>query len=188
MSRKTLLPILVLLALVLTGCQPAEDSASLSQDVDPSAEAETTAESALTGAWRVVAIRVVEADGTITDRTPQESFVLFTEDYYSMAYAEGDEKFQMFTERWVPNEEEQLERFSSLTVNAGSYHVSGSHLVVKPQFALYPEVMTGTGQIEYELSGDTLTLTYVGYTSGDGVDHPLYEGGAKYVVEFERLK
>jgi hypothetical protein len=186
-TPKTLLPIVVL-ALVLTGCQPAEDSASLSQNAETSAEVEKTPEEALAGAWKVVAIQDIAADGTITDYTPQESFVLFTEDYYSMAYAEGEERFQMFSERWTPNEAEQVERFSSLTVNAGLYHVSGSQLVVKPQFALYPEVMTGTSEIEYELSGDTLTLTYVGQVSGDGVEGPFYEGGAKYVVQFERLK
>jgi hypothetical protein len=136
----------------------------------------------------VVAVQDIAADGTITNYTPQESFVLFTEDYYSMAYAVGDERFQMFSERWAPNEAERIERFSSLTVNAGPYHVSGAQLVVKPQFALYPEVITGTSEIEYELSGNTLTLTYFGQVSADGVSHPYYEEGAKYLVQFERMK
>lgn len=168
MARKIEFAVL-LLTLTITACQPTEDSAS-----PP------------VGAWRLVAIQLIAADGTTTGDTPQESLFLFTEDYYSMGYAQGEERSPLFSDPWNPTETEERERFSSLTVNAGTYELSGSQLVLLPQFALWPVVINSQATIEFELSGDTLTLTYIDHVGAHGTKGPLLEGGAKYLLRLVR--
>ena len=71
------------------------------------------------------------------------------------------ERFASFADPWSPSETEERERFSGLTVNAGTYEVSGSQVVLVPQFARYPVVINSRATLEFELSGETLALTYV---------------------------
>ena len=92
----------------------------------------------------------------------------------------------MFSDSWNPTETEERERFSLLTVNAGGYELSGSQLVLRPQFALYPAVINSQATIEFELSGDTLTLTYVDVVGADGSKPPIVEGGAKRLLRLVR--
>ena len=134
----------------------------------------------------MVAIQTIAADGTTTSDTPQESLFLFTEDFYSMGYAEGEERSPLFSESWNPTETEERERFTLLTVNAGTYELSGSQLVLLPQFALYPAVVNSQATIEFELSGDTLTLTYVDFVGADGSKPPNVEEGSKRLLRLVR--
>jgi hypothetical protein len=134
----------------------------------------------------LVAIQTIAADGTATDHTPQESLFLFTDDFYSMGYAEGEERSPLFSDSWDPSETEERERFSFLTVNAGTYELSGSQLVLRPQFALYPVVINSQATLDLELSGDTLTLTYVEFVGADGSKPPDVEGGTKRLLRLVR--
>ena len=176
----------MLLTLTVAACQPAEDSSDPSPAVATSIEVNEDSASPLEGAWRLVGIQTITSDGTTTDDTPQESLFLFTEDYYSMGYAQGEERSPLFSDPWNPSETEERERFSLLTVNAGKYELSGSQLVLLPQFALWPVVIGSQETIEFELSGDTLTLTYIDFVGADGSTPPDVEGGAKTLLRLVR--
>jgi hypothetical protein len=103
-----------------------------------------------------------------------------------MGYAQGEKRSPLFSDPWNPTETEEQERASLLTVNAGTYELSGSQLVIVPQFALWPVVINGRSTIEYELSGDTLTLTKFNQVGADGVIRPFYAGGGKYLLRLVR--
>ena len=185
MTRKTEF-VAMLLTLTITACQPTGDSADPSPAVATSTDENEASVSPLVGAWQLVARQTIAADGTTTDDTPQESLFLFTEDYYSMGYAQGEERSPLFSDPWNPTETEEQERFSSLTVNAGPYELSGSQLILRPQFALYPVVINAQETIEFELSGDTLTLTYIDIVGADGSTPFFLEGGAKTLLRLVR--
>jgi len=142
----------------------------------------------LQGAWRLVAIEYVAADGRATAGTPQESLFLFADGRYSMGYSHHPARSPRFAAPFSPTEAERRERFSALVTNAGRYHLTDSRLVLRPEFALYPSVIDSETRIGVGVSGDTATLTYVDQRTADGVADPYYEGGAKYVLRLVRLR
>ncbi len=169
----------MLLTLIMAACQPAGDSAAPLPATDNSTDVIEASDSPLAGAWRLVEIQQIASDGTTTEVTPQESLFLFTKDHYSVGYAQGEERSPLFSDSWNPTETEERERFSVLTVNAGTYELSGSQLILRPQFALWPVVISSQDTYECEVSGDTLTLRNIDFVGADGSKDPILEGGAR---------
>jgi hypothetical protein len=101
-----------------------------------------------------------------------ESLVIFCDGYYSIGYAFGSERSATYAERWHPSEQEKVDRFSSLIVNGGSYKVSGSRIDAEPLFALAPAFVEGKGEFTFEVTGDTLKLTWVKSIAFDGLEYP----------------
>jgi len=56
----------------------------------------------LQGAWRLVSMRLVPAEGESFEIPVQESFILFADGYYSIGYAFGDSGSVRYAERWRP--------------------------------------------------------------------------------------
>ena len=147
---------LVSLSVLLVGCE-AQPAADLSP---------------VEGAWRLTALVNIAPDGARTDVTPQESLIFFGRDYYSMAYAFGDQRSPYYAERFNPTDEESLARMKSMTVNTGTYEVEGSKLLLRPLVARVPEFVNGLAEHEYTVSGDTLTLIWGRTVSEDGIEAP----------------
>ena len=160
------------LIIVVAGCS----GTSTPQEVGP-----------LEGAWRLTGIIMVSPDGSRTGLTPQENLFLFSGDYYSIAYAFGDERSPVYAEPFNPTAEERLARFSSMLVNTGTYEVSGSTATLRPLFALVPEFVGGLAELDYELSGDRLTLNWRRALSGAGVEEPLTAAGGSAQFTLSRL-
>lgn len=175
-------------SLVMVACQPADDSVDPSPPVMSAAAAADETASPLEGAWRLVAIQYIDSAGTVTEGTPQESLFIFTRDYYSMGYSHHEAPSPVFADPWSPTEAELQERFSALVVNAGTWELNGSVLNLRPEFALWPAVIDSRTEIEIELSGDELTLTYLEQVAADGTSDPWYAGGARYVLRLERRR
>lgn len=161
------------LLVVVVGCS----ATSTSQQAGP-----------LEGAWRLTSIVDVSADGSRTVHTPQESLFLFSGDHYSMAYAIGDESTAVFAEPFNPTDEERVARFSSMTVNTGTYEVSGSTATLRPLFARVPEFVGGFAELAYEVSGDQLTLRWRRTVSAAGVENPFTAGGGSTELTLARLR
>lgn len=185
---RTIECVALLLVLPFSACQSAESSAETPSADATVAQRTTASASPLAGVWRLVAIQDVESDGNTVDVTPQESLFLFTDEYYSMGYSFHESPSPVFAEPWSPTDSEMRDRFSSLVVNAGTYELTGSELVLRPEFALWPIVINSEATIEYELVGDELTLVYVNHVGGGGVAHPFYETGGRYVLRLERVQ
>ena len=157
-------------------CQRSNDSLSHS------------AATSLNGAWELISSQYIARDGSITEGTPNESFFIFTDDYYSMGYSYHRVPSPMFEDPWSPTEAERMARYSALAVNAGSYELIDSLMVLRPRFALYPSVMNSRTEIIYELAADSLTMIYYMQTSADGVQHPYYQEGNKLVLHLRRVR
>ena len=142
----------------------------------------------LEGAWRLTGLVDVAADGTRADFTPQESLFLFQGAHYSMAYAQGDERFPSYAEAFAPTDEESVARFGSMTVNTGTFEVSGSTVTLRPLFALVPEFVGGFAEHDYELTGDDLTLTWGRTMSSAGVERSFTAGGGSTELRLTRVR
>lgn len=142
----------------------------------------------LEGAWRLTGLVNVAADGTRTDLTPQESLFLFKGGHYSMAYAFGDEPSPAYAEPFTPTDEERVSRFSLMTVNTGTYEVTGSTATLRPLFALVPEFVGGIAEHDFELSGDNLTLTWGRTMSSAGTERAFTAAGGSTELTLTRIR
>ena len=141
----------------------------------------------LEGAWKLVGVQELYPDGFINEIPTQESFFLFTDKHYSMGLSTHKNPSSIFNEPWNPTNVEKVDRFNFLIINAGTYQLSGSTMILNAQFALYPVLNNGNQTTTYELSSDTMRITFTEIIGGNGIPHPYYEGGAKYLLELERI-
>jgi hypothetical protein len=125
----------------------------------------------LNGAWRLVAMRLISADGESVEIPARESLFIFANGYYSIGYAFGGSSGP-YAERWRPSDSEKIARFGSVIVNAGSYRLSGTRLDARPLFALAPEFVGGEGVFSYAFKADTLELTWERSIAFDGLEYP----------------
>jgi len=126
----------------------------------------------LNGAWRLVSMHLIFADGTSVGIPAHENLIIFADGYYSIGYAFGDDGSVPYAERWHPSDSEKAARFSSMIVNAGSYRLSGSRIDARPLFALAPEFVGGEGIFSYAFAADTLELTWERSIAFDGLEYP----------------
>ena len=77
-------------------------------------------------------------------------------------------------ERWVPTDEEKVQRYGEIVVNSGTYELAGESLMTLfPVVSRVPGFMGG-GKLLYEfrVQGDTLWLTSIDEYSSDGIQAP----------------
>ena len=140
------------------------------------------------GAWRLTGLVDVASDGTRTDFTPQESLFLFRGTHYSMAFAFGDERSPAYAAAFTPTDEESVARFGSMTVNTGTYEVSGPTATLRPLFALVPEFVEGFAELGYDLSGDNLSLRWHRTMSSTGLEAPFTAAGGSTELTLTRIR
>ncbi len=165
-------------ALFLAACQP-----QVAQEDSPGEPSPPSVE----GAWNLVGLELVSADGEVTQVPTYENLVLFTGGYYSMAFSRGDHRSPFFSERWGATEEEQLDRWSLIIVNAGTYEMTESELITHPLFALVPEFVGGSARHAYVVTEDEFVLTVTGIVSADGIENPQFTDGSTWVYRMERI-
>jgi hypothetical protein len=126
----------------------------------------------LCGAWRLVEMKLILADGRHAAVPVHESLLIFSNGYYSIGYAFGDSSSVPYRERWHPDDLEKITRFTSVIVNTGSYTLDGSQLEARPLFALAPEFVGGKGIFSYDFVADTLQLRWEHSIAFDGLEYP----------------
>ena len=164
--------LIIISAIPFSGCSP-----SGAGQVDP-----------LEGAWQMTSNFRVAADGTRTPLKPQENLFIFSDGYYSIAYALGDQPFPDYATKFSATDEEKAARMSSITVNTGTYTVSGSKMTLRPLFALVPEFVGGSAEVDYEVSGDVLTIQWRRVLSKEGLENPNLSQGNWSERTLVRLK
>ena len=125
----------------------------------------------LNGAWQLMKMQLVSANGEQIGFPVGESLFLFDKGYYSITYAFG-RRAVPYQERWHPTDNEKLARFRSVIVNTGRYRLEGTKLLLEPLFALAPEFIGGKGVFSYAFTGDTLDLTWEQSIAFDGLEYP----------------
>lgn len=143
--------------------------------------------SSLNGAWQMISSKAIGPDGTEYPSSSQENFLLFTDRYYSMNRASGNEPSEFYKKRFQPSDSEKLNRYNSLLVNSGTYSIEDSILEIQPIFALVPEFVGGIGKFDYALYNDTLELDWKVILSTDSVPDPYTSQGYHFKYEFVRI-
>jgi hypothetical protein len=140
----------------------------------------------LNGAWGLVSMHLILADGKSIEIPVHESLIIFADGYYSIGYAFGDGGSILYEERWHPSDSEKVARFGSVIVNAGSYRLDGSRIDARPLFALAPEFVDGEGVFSFAFKADTLELTWERSVAFDGLEYP--SGGTVTLLRLVRIK
>ena len=142
----------------------------------------------LDGVWRVTSVTYLMADGVVEEPSAQESLFLFDEGFYSMGFAIGDAPSPSFATGLAPTTEELADRAADLTVNAGTYEISGATLTLRPQFAFMPEFVGGYAEIDFAAAGDTLHLTWRRSVSSADIGSPWTVAGHTEELTLVRLR
>jgi hypothetical protein len=137
------------------------------------------------GVWQVREIARQDTSSSHS-QNPLPSVFIFTEHHYSMMWLPSVESQKSFAERWSPTDEEKIERFNSLIVNAGTYEIKGSTLTAHPVVARIPDFVGGKLLCEFRIENDTMWLKFVDEYSFDGVQAPWVKSGGLTVI-LERI-
>ena len=127
----------------------------------------------LEGAWQVTTFEL--ADSSVVDPA-QPGLFIFTKGYYSAVYTNRAEPRVPAETHFSPTEEETLDQYQSLIVNAGTYTVGGSGVTFRPLVAKSPAFIGGEATAEFSIAGDVLTLEYSTIFSTDGTSAPNVRG------------
>jgi hypothetical protein len=138
----------------------------------------------LEGAWKIVEVQTIQANGQVRSVIPLESSVIFAWGHYSFCWT----SHRSPTQTWQVADSERVVRYNQSLINAGTYTISDSLLVTRADFALVPKFVGGSATFRYVLSADTLTLTGLSVLSSDGILHPTYASGAHGVNKLVRVK
>jgi hypothetical protein len=138
------------------------------------------------GVWRIKEIMRQGSKGKITDK-PFPNIFIFTPHHYCMAWVLGPDAGQPFAKRWSPTDEEKINRFDSMVINAGTYEVNGSVLTAHPVVARIPDFMGGKLICEYHVERNTMRLNFFDEYSFDGVQAPWVASGG-LVLTLERVE
>ena len=134
--------------------------------------------SPIEGAWRIVRIERVSPEGVAEEIPVFESHVLYGDGHYSSAFASGEEP-RPYADVWPSTDAEKITRMQAMTVNSGTYEVTGSVVRHRPLFALVPSFVGGWAESEFEVTGDTLRLSVLRTQSVEGVAVPADRGARR---------
>lgn len=140
MTNKVVLASLI--AVCSFGCRPA-----------PSPE------NGLLGVWEIQVIENIASSSSSINNSPQPSLAIFTRSHYSLIWMPGTTGMRAFKQRWLPTDEEKIQRYGEIVVNSGKYTQTESTITAQPVVSRVPEFMGG-GRLSYEyrVEGDTLSL------------------------------
>lgn len=129
------------------------------------------------GAWSIVEVQMVNANGTHTSTFPKESLAIFSNRNYSFCWTSqfaGNHSWQIA-------DREKLDRFNQSIVNTGSFELKDSILTTNAIFAMHPMFTNGQAKFKCSFSGDTLVLKGLNVLSKGNIPHPVYANGAHFV-------
>lgn len=148
-----------------------------------------SAEHALLGVWQIQKIESTGSAGTSINENPLPSLAVFTRSHYSLAWMPGTTGMRGFNERWVPTDEEMIQRYGEIIVNSGTYTRTDSEITARPVVSRVPEFMGGGRMVyEYRVDGDTLWLTSLDEYSFDGIQAPWAAAGSRKTLTLKKVE
>jgi hypothetical protein len=96
--------------------------------------------------------------------------------HYSAVFAPGAEPRSRSAVSFQPTQDELIEQYASIIVNAGTYEVSGSTVTFRPVIAKSPGFVGGHQMSTFRVDGNTLVLGQDMIVSVDGVSPPNVSG------------
>ncbi len=147
-----------------------------------------SAENGLLGVWQIQVIENTTSSGSSINSNAQPSLVIFTRSHYSLIWMPGTTGMRAFKQRWLPTDEEMIQRYSEIVVNSGTYTQTESTITARPVVSRVPEFMGGgTLLYEYRVQGDTLWLTSLDEYSYDGIQAPWAAAGNRVTLTLTRV-
>ena len=132
----------------------------------------------LQGVWSQAAVD--PGDGSPAIDPSQPGLYIFAEGYYSAVFATGTEPRVLAEIAFQPTPEEMVAQHESIIVNTGTYEISGSVLTTRPIIAKSPGFVGGESTAEFQVDGDTLTLTDGTIVAADGTSAPNVGGSSTW--------
>jgi hypothetical protein len=136
------------------------------------------------GAWQVVEIQTVKADGSYTVSSPTESLVYFGRGYYSFCWTSHNNP----SRSWQMADSTKLNRFNQSIINTGTYKLEGDLLTTSALFAQNPMFVGGQATFHCNMHGDTLVLTGISVNSSENIKNPVYAAGSHIVNKLVRRR
>ena len=143
----------------------------------PPADPPATA-SPLEGVWSMTASD--PGDGSPLIDPSQAGLYIFAEGYYSGVYAPGPDPRVPSETMFQPTPDEMLVQYETIIVNTGTYEISGSTVTFRPIIAKSPGFVGGQATAEFQVEGETLTLTFQTIVATDGTSAPDVEGSLTF--------
>ncbi len=153
-------PVLVLFVLMTTAScdQPREQDES-SVPANP-----------LQGVWSMTTMTPGGGGPTIDPAQP--GLFIFTDRYYSAVYSLGADPRPLSAAAFSPTPDEMVAQYETIIVNAGTYQANGANISFRPMVAKSPEFIGGHSTMDYQINGDTLTLSVTSTVAADGGSPP----------------
>ena len=124
----------------------------------------------LQGVWSMTTMTPGGGEPTIDPAQP--GLFIFTDRYYSAVYSLGAEPRPLSAAGFNPTSEEMAAQYDTIIVNTGTYEASGSTITFRPMVAKSPGFIGGHSTMDYQINGDTLTLSVTSTVDADGVSPP----------------
>lgn len=145
-------------------------------------------DNSLLGVWQVRVIENTTSGDSSINRNPQPSLAIFTQSHYSLIWMPGTTGMRAFKQRWLPTDEEKIQRYGEIVVNSGTYTQTESTITAQPVVSRVPEFMGGGRLVyEYRVEGDTLSLTSLDEYSYDGIQAPWAAVGDRVTLTLTRV-
>jgi hypothetical protein len=120
------------------------------------------------GVWKIVRVIVHTPEGDIVNSNPLPSQIIFTKKHFSFIRLPRKQMQPNYLKRWYPTDEEKIESYNSIVVNAGEYKIEKSILTIRPAIAKTPDFVGGFARYEFALEDGHLLLTLIDNVSNDG--------------------
>lgn len=144
-------------------------------------------ENALLGVWQIQTIENIPGDGSMNN-SPLPSLAIFTRSHYSLVWMPGAKAMREFKQRWLPTDEEKIQRYGEIVVNSGTYTQTESTITARPVVSRVPEFMGGGRMLySYHVDGHTLLLTSMDEYSYDGIQAPWAVAGDRVKLTLKKV-
>ena len=120
----------------------------------------------LQGVWSMTTMTRGEGGATIDPSQP--GLFIFTDQYYSAVYSLGADPRPLAVVAFSATPEEMIAQYQTIIVNTGTYEADGATVTFRPMVAKSPEFIGGQATMDYQISGDMLTLTSTSTVAADG--------------------
>ena len=95
-------------------------------------------------------------------------------------YAPGPDPRVSSETMFQPTPDEMVVQYETIIVNTGTYEISGSTVTFRPIIAKSPGFVGGQATAEFQVEGETLTLTFQTIVATDGTSAPGVEGSLTF--------
>jgi hypothetical protein len=125
----------------------------------PQKRSAAKSEPTIQGVWTHKEVESIGGPGEGTDSNPQPGLVFITKNYYCSNFVSSADPRPVFKTQ-TPSDKQIEEAYNNFIAVAGPYELKGPALILHPAVSPEPDLMEGGSlEFEYQLDGDTLTLT-----------------------------